>query len=154
MCLSATIGPHALILPKPTQPALNTASRPPIAPHTPDHLRHASHARGAAVEAQFGCILLDTTRCHDSSSRPQSMFRAETAPSFPWRPAKPPATGIAPGSPTEAILVLRYNAPAHILHAHRFYSAILNMTYNASALRAAAATAKATYTAYTQAHTA
>ena len=82
------------------------------------------------------------------------MFRAETAPSFPWRPAKPPATGIAPGSPTEAILVVSYYAHAEILHAYGFYSAILNMPYNASALRATAATTNTTYTASTQRHTA
>ena len=82
------------------------------------------------------------------------MVRAEIAPSFQSRPAKPPAIGIAPGSPTEEIPFVTYYAHAQILHAHRFYGAILNMTYNASALIATAATTNTTYTACTQRHTA
>ena len=153
-CLSATIGPYEGILPKPTQPTPDAASCPPTASHTPDYVWHARHELGAAVEAHFWCILQDTKCSHDSSIRPRIMVRAETAPSFQSRPAKPPAIGIAPGSPTKEILVVTYYAHAHILHAHRFYSAILNMPYNASALRATATTTNTTYTASTQRHTA
>ena len=132
-----------------TKPAPNTASCPPTAPRTPDYPCRANHALGDAAEPHSWFILLHTKCCHASSSRRQTTIRAETAPSFKWRPAKPPATWIAPGSPTEEILVVRCNAPALILHAYGFYSAILNMTYNASALRATAATTNVTYTACT-----
>ena len=106
------------ILPKPTQSTPDAASCPPTASHTPDYVWHARHELGAAVEAHFWCILQDTKCSHDSSSRPRTMVRAETAPSFQSRPVKPPAIGIAPGSPTEAILVVTYYAHAQILHAH------------------------------------
>ena len=115
--------------PNPTQPAPNTAACPPTAPHTPDYLWHANCALTSAVCARFCYILHDTTCSHDSSNRLEIATRAETAPSRTGRPAKPPAAPIAPGSPTEAILLVRYNAHAHILHSYRSYTAVMNMVY-------------------------
>ena len=75
LCLSATIGPYAQISPKPTKPAPNTAACPPTASHPPDYLWHANSALGVVVCARSGCILHDTTCCHDSSWRATNTLR-------------------------------------------------------------------------------
>ena len=147
MCPSATMGPYAQIAPKLTQPAPNSAACPPTASNPPGYLWHANCAFCGVVCARFGYILHDTTCCHDSSSRLHITSRAEPAPSHIGRPAEPPSTCIAPGSPTEATIVASNDLAAHILHAQRSYSAILNTATHTRALRAAAATANAIYTA-------